>query len=710
MNQKKRRWKRCIAALLFVTMLLPMVSNLNLYADSVVDRFYVLDEEGNPVMIEITQSDLDIYQKPEKEENADDDQTNYYNSGIMAVDEAEDPDETDETDNSDATEEVIGIVRFNRSKSTLNVEHVDTGRSNYISPLTTAEAAYLGRQDDKVICYVAGSKFLVDAADCEEPVSYQDQSICYYYVGDTYLIHKYTYYKDANTLTTSDTRVGLPPSYLKKNVNYYSYDGHYFYESFEDMIEDYKNDVRTQSVNPNEPFYNYYQYISLNTTNAYTAEEYNAYIEEKAGADSGSAMLNTGADFVNAQNTYTKNSILMLGIAINESGWGKSTIAKEKNNLFGLNAVDGNADEAADAFESVAQCIEEFAYYHLQCKYLKGSDSRYRGPHLGDKQSGINVSYASDPYWGEKAASRPYYFDTENKDYGRYSLGIAKAGKIELYKEADAESTCIYTSDTSNGGLIYQYPVTILDKVKGSDGAEYYQIISDMALKEDRSARDVEAIYNPDRDYVYAKASDIQVVFNGSGEITLPEKVELPFTDVSETAWYRENVEYVYKNELMTGKTDTLFAPNDVLLRSEFCTILYRAEGEPNVTYTDIFSDVPANTWYTEGVMWAYENGIVNGYENGKFGTSDYITREQMAVMMERYGKYKGYNMADGADLTSFEDYTKISSYAKDAMAWAVAEEIIRGKEEGVLLDPQGNALRAECAAIIQRFCVKYNH
>ena len=190
--------------------------------------------------------------------------------------------------------------------------------------------------------------------------------------------------------------------------------------------------------------------------------------------------------------------------------------------LIGLNAVDSSPGESANTFKSVESCINEFAYEWVHKDYLNGGDSRYRGPHLGDKHSGMNVKYASDPYWGEKAAARGYYLDTEKIDYGRYTIGIASSGIIKCYKDANTSSTVIYTTDASNGSYIYDYPVVILDSVE-SNGVWFYKVASDMSLKSDRSARDVNAYYNSNRDYVYVKASDIRVVFEGSGNINIPD-------------------------------------------------------------------------------------------------------------------------------------------------------------------------------------------
>ena len=233
-------------------------------------------------------------------------------------------------------------------------------------------------------------------------------------------------------------------------------------------------------------------------------------------------MLTTGSAFASAQNTYTINALLMFGIAINESGWGTNKYSTQRNNIFSINAPDSNPD-LANSFESVEACINEFAYKYIHKGYLSGTDYRYRGPHVGDKHSGMNVKYASDPYWGEKAAARGYYIDTQKQDYGRYTLGIATSGKVQFYKEADGSSTKIYTSEAGDGSgqgaYLYDYPVVILDEVTGSGGQKFYKVRSDMSLQENRNKRDVTAIYKASRDYVYVKASDIKIVFQNKSNI-----------------------------------------------------------------------------------------------------------------------------------------------------------------------------------------------
>ena len=181
----------------------------------------------------------------------------------------------------------------------------------------------------------------------------------------------------------------------------------------------------------------------------------------------------------------------------------------------------------------------------------------------------------------------------------------------------------------------------------------------------------------------------------------------LPYEDVEEGRdWYYDYVYDVYQKGLMTGLKDTVFGPGENLARAQFAVILYRMEGEPEVTYTDKFPDVDKDIWYTNAILWAAENGIVTGYsDTGKFGPSDNITREQMAVMMYRYAKYKDLDVTETKSLSEFPDGDKVQPFAADGMKWCTAKEIISGKGEAPkILDPQGNTNRAECATIISRY------
>ena len=184
---------------------------------------------------------------------------------------------------------------------------------------------------------------------------------------------------------------------------------------------------------------------------------------------------------------------------------------------------------------------------------------------------------------------------------------------------------------------------------------------------------------------------------------------KLPFVDVKKTDWHYNAVYFNYLEKTMTGKDATHFAPNEPLARAQFAVILYRMNDTPEVTYSAKFPDVQKGIWYTDAILWAADTKVVTGYTStGMFGPSDNINREQMAVMMYRYAEYKGYSTGNKADFSKFSDAVSVNDFAKEAMRWAVGNEIITGKNNGTLLDPQGNATRAECATIIMRFMEKF--
>ncbi len=186
---------------------------------------------------------------------------------------------------------------------------------------------------------------------------------------------------------------------------------------------------------------------------------------------------------------------------------------------------------------------------------------------------------------------------------------------------------------------------------------------------------------------------------------------ELPFEDVDPEGWYIENVRYVYEKEIMKGLTDTKFGPNDYLVRAQFAVILHRMNEAPTQEYKKVFPDVEAGIWYTDAILWASSVKVVNGYSNTKlFGPADNITREQMAVMMYRMAEYLGYDTSAQADISQYIDAEKIDGFAEKAMRWAVSNGIIKGKDYETVLDPLGNATRAECAAIIQRFIERFEN
>ncbi len=178
--------------------------------------------------------------------------------------------------------------------------------------------------------------------------------------------------------------------------------------------------------------------------------------------------------------------------------------------------------------------------------------------------------------------------------------------------------------------------------------------------------------------------------------------VKNKFNDVKASSWYSSAVNYVLEKGIMNGIDNNRFAPNVKTNRAMIVTMLYRLEGQPTAGKA-AFTDVDASKWYGDSVAWASSNGVVTGYENNKFNPNTDLTREQLATILYRYAKYKQMDMSKKGNLNTFTDNSQVSSYANEAIAWAVGNGIITGKNENIL-DPKGSATRAEVAAMLQRF------
>lgn len=185
-----------------------------------------------------------------------------------------------------------------------------------------------------------------------------------------------------------------------------------------------------------------------------------------------------------------------------------------------------------------------------------------------------------------------------------------------------------------------------------------------------------------------------------------PAETVLPFADVNSGDWFYNDVVYVYDNGMMKGISDTAFGPQQTTTRAMIVTMLYRLEGEPTVDTNASFTDVTTGAYYEDAVAWAAANGIVTGYSDSEFAPNNAITREQMAAILYRYAQYKGIDTteAEQTNILSYTDAANVSSYAKTPMQWAVGTGLIGGMTADTLA-PQGQAVRAQVAAIMTRLC-----
>ncbi len=424
------------------------------------------------------------------------------------------------------------MVNFNCSKAGSTTPYVDykTGQDGYISKSNGADAAFLGYENGKVKFMMSGVVGLVDAS-LVEVVSQGTYYASNYEVNSSGALFHYIS-TNVNALGNSNGQaanynyVGEAPSYLSKGVEYYSYDGHYFYTNYATMISDYKANVRTNAVNKSNPYYFYYQYLPFRSKTNYTATELNTYINKKANS-SKSKLNNTGDIFIKYQNRFGVNAMLAACFAAHESGWGTSSIAINKNNLFGLNATDNNSGGNADTFDTVDDCIYNFTSSWMSKRYLNASyTSRFRGGYFGDKASGIFVEFSSDPYEGEKLASMAANFDAglTKKDKNYYSIGIKDSTlttntSVNVRKESNTSSTILYTT-LANAGYAF-----IVRNKTATNG--FYQIQSDSPLASDRNSLSSGADYNYDTSYAYISSNYVTLVNKGqdlsnNGTTTVP--------------------------------------------------------------------------------------------------------------------------------------------------------------------------------------------
>ena len=394
-----------------------------------------------------------------------------------------------------------GVVNFRVKSSASEITtytNCENGQQGYVNGYSMSDGAFLGYENGKVKFKAAGVTGLVESSEVGI-VDYDNAKTvsCYKTINGG------LYHYVANIITNSDSYysinyVGNTPSYLSNNITYYSYDGHYFYTSYNKMIDDYKNGVYSNSINSNNPYYNYFQYLPARSKTSLAASQLNQYTTEVV---SSGKLLNVGSSLISNQNTYGVNALIMYANAALESGWGQSQIAINKNNLFGHGAVDSNPYYGANGYASVDDCIKYHAKMFISEGYCDPKDysGRYYGSHLGDKESGINVKYASDPYWGEKIAH--ICWSVQNRlgvtEANKYTLGIAN-GNIAFYTNPD--SNLLF-----NSGNFSSYPIILLSK---SDG--YYKVQSDPTLNENRtSITQDKGEYNFDQYYAYVNVNSV---------------------------------------------------------------------------------------------------------------------------------------------------------------------------------------------------------
>jgi len=204
---------------------------------------------------------------------------------------------------------------------------------------------------------------------------------------------------------------------------------------------------------------------------------------------------------------------------------------------------------------------------------------------------------------------------------------------------------------------------------------------------------------------LYAKWKEIQTEDDNKPGTSGHNCPSLKFSDLDITQWYHLDTDYVIENDIFRGTTESTFTPNGNITRAMMITVLYRAEGEPEVTGETTFEDIDENAYYANAVVWGQQNGIIKGYSETEYAPEQDILREQIAAIMHRYAQYKGYDVSVGenTNILSYDDFDSISEYAIPSMQWAVGSGMIKGRTESTL-NPDAFATRVEIAAMLHRF------
>jgi hypothetical protein len=275
--------------------------------------------------------------------------------------------------------------------------------------------------------------------------------------------------------------------------------------------------------------------------------------------------------------------------------------------------------------------------------------------------------------------------------------------EIEVVLDAYLTSGGKRISDFNGGSATVKIPYTLKDG-QTAQGIVVWYVAADGTRSQVPASYDGKNVV-----FTVPHFSNYVIAYDAEKAAACPKDDTCPisaFTDARTTAWYHDGVHFVLANGLMNGMGNGKFDPNGTTSRAMIVTILYRLEGEPEVTGANPFTDVPDGQWYTNAVLWAAENKIVEGYGNGKFDPNGEITREQLATILYRYAQSKGQGFTGTwMFLLDYPDASEVSSWADEAMHWCVMQGIINGKD-GKLV-PGGNASRAESATMLMRYCTK---
>ena len=334
------------------------------------------------------------------------------------------------------------------------------------------------------------------------------------------------------------------------------------------------------------------------------------------------------------------------------------------------------------------------------------------------------------PFTLEEGDKITFYIDADSGYTAKWNLDKeSKSYSDEFtvrYKDIDEDGSTLHISFVKKSTIVdNDYPTLTFDITGGKHGTVYrgtreYEDGDVISIKKNdkmtfkaKTDKGYVAVwtykgesYVGDEFTVKMGANDakLYVEFMDKDDIRL---TELPFRDVSKRDWYYDDVVYVYRKGYMDGMSSTRFGGELNTTRGQIVTILWRLTGEPRATKRNPFTDVSSSQYYYDAISWAYDAGVVDGFDAHTFKPDQNVTREQLAAILYRYAKYMNLSTSGSAYLAKYRDADKIANWAYDAMAWANYRGLINGTS-ATRIDPKGYATRAQIAAILHRFAVEY--
>ncbi|MBO4359025.1 MAG: glucosaminidase domain-containing protein, partial [Erysipelotrichaceae bacterium] len=372
-----------------------------------------------------------------------------------------------------------GIVEFmNDGACGIDIEYHSTEKDedDYLNSCYGVDGAYLytDKEGKKVYFVLSGDTGYTDIDNVIlHPYEKLDVRPSLYENTEDHFIHKIKTQLEQDHYTYS-LKLDDPLDSLEKDREYYSYDGHYFYDDFRVMTDDYRNGIRDNAVNA-EAYYNYYQYLPYRTLTNYSVEDLNTYFSDVLGIDgrlshyrdhdgdgaadeiNRSQLYGELDDFLIYQYMYGTNGMMLLSTAISESSYGRSKKSYSENNLFSIAAYETQKELEHSRYDTIDNSIYSYSKYFISKMLANHMRSDYTGTYPGNRLSGINVSYCLDSYYGERCASSYYELDSKlgGRDRDVYALGIIKDAKsVTFYKDQELENKRYVVKDIDELSLV----------------------------------------------------------------------------------------------------------------------------------------------------------------------------------------------------------------------------------------------------------------